>query len=379
MSEKNPLIDSPIAKWFLAIISIIGLAWGFYGNYHTKSPRLLYEIQSRAVLFNRTDALSSVHLYVDSLDVLNSNQNISVFTFKVSNRGSQNMTVLDYDEGAFGIKIIDGIVLKEATIGDASNEHILERYQDLAPNTLVDFVEIPRIALDKGDWYTFSVAILHEYDIPPQFEPIGKIIGQSIIEIVPTSTEKMPFWEQIFYGGIFINLIRAVLYLIIAISLILIILSIAMTISESFDNRKRERVRNQIARNPEIQAFIRDDFISNEDRVIRIADHYYGLGDKRINKLYNNAKKFISNPDNLDKEPYDKYRSIYRDINRLVSLGYLLMGDNAIITVPRESKESVLKVNEVLKKYKYETYKNRFFAEFYDGMDFPNISIEESD
>lgn len=378
MSEKKTFIDSSFAKWFLAIVSVTGLVWGFYGNYHTKAPRLLYEIQSKAVLFNKTEALSSVRLYVDSLDVLSQNQNISIYTIKVSNRGSQNLISSDYDEGAFGIRIVNGEILKEATIGDASNEHLVERYLDLMPSISTSFVEIPRIALDKGDWYTFSFAVLHEYGVDPQFLPTGKIVGQKEIEILSASTEKLPFWEQVFSGGLFLNLIRACVYLTIVIMMVTVILSLSMLVWESYDKRKRERVRNTIASNPEIKAFVRDDFINNEDRIIRIAEHYYGLGDKRLTLLYVKAKSFIFDTTNINNDSYDKYLSIYKDINRLVSSGYLLMDENASITTPRESKESVRKVIEVMKTNRFESFRNLSLAEIYNGIEFQDLDTEDN-
>lgn len=353
MAENVPFIDTPFVKWFLAIVAIAGLGWGVYGHFHTKSPKLVYEIQSRAVIFNKTDVLSSVRLFIDSLDVVRSNQNISVYTFKVGNTGSKSLTSLDYDEGPFGINVSNGEVIKEATVGEASNTHILERYYALSPSSSRSFVEIPHIALDKKDWYSFSFAILHAYDSEPEFETIGKIIGQKEIEILSTYSGKMSFWESVFYGDLFVVSVRIVIYFLILLIISVIICVPVFLLIDFADNKKREKEVSLIATNPGIEGFIRDDFLDKEKReIIPIAWYYYSLGDEKLNELYIKAKEFVCAFNNINDSSFEGYRQIYLDINRLISSRYLLF-DNQVLTIPRTIEESVKLVNNSLPKIDY--------------------------
>lgn len=343
MAENKSFIDSPFAKWILAIFGIVGTVFGFFGYFHIANPKIVYEIQSKAVLFNRTEALSSVRLYVDSLDVLQSNQNISIYTFKVSNKGSSSLTSDHYDDGAFGIKVSNGDIIKEPTVGDASNDHIIERYHDLSPSSTLDFVEIPHIALDKGEWYSFSLAILHTYDSEPTFLPIGKIIGQKELYIA-VSSEELPFWDSVFYGDWFVTSIRAVLYFLILLIVILVLVLVVNPIVEFEHKRKVEKTKTKIAMNSRIPGFVRDDFVSvdvNRRAIINIAWYYYSLGTERLNEYYCNAKQFVLDSNNLGDSEFIKMRQIYLDINRLVAEKYLSIDNNGIIMVPQTLEESV--------------------------------------
>ena len=86
MSEKVSFIDRPYSKWALAIVSILGFGWGLFQTFHTKAPKLKYEIVSQVSLFNKTNELSSVKLLVDTIDVLREDRNISLYVLKNAKR-----------------------------------------------------------------------------------------------------------------------------------------------------------------------------------------------------------------------------------------------------------------------------------------------------
>lgn len=91
MTEKQTIIDSPFAKWFLAGVAVLGFGWGVFQTFHVKTPKLRYEIVSQAKMFNKSDAPATVKLLVDTVDVLRGNQNISFYVIKVQNVGNQNL------------------------------------------------------------------------------------------------------------------------------------------------------------------------------------------------------------------------------------------------------------------------------------------------
>lgn len=369
MSEKRDFFDKPLVKWFERIIAIISVIWGFYAEFHTRAPFLEYEIQSKAVLFNNTEELSSVQLMVDTIDVLKSNQNISIVTIKVSNNGNQSLRTSDYDDGFFGLTISDASILKDVSLSEACNQHIEERYRELSPLTSKYFVDIPKISMDKGDWYTITVALLHDNSTSPVIEPKGKIIGQKRIRLVNASSEKPSFWNQLLYGRWYVHLVRWLLYLVISVIAIFIIGGVGISISESVGKRKREGKKQEIAANPDISSFIRDDYLKNEDTYIRIANHYYNLGESRINNVYAKSKSFISDINNINDDDYDNYRSIYLDISRLIERGYLIIDVQGQISTVRTVKESIQKVIDLLGEDEFKYYRRRFNADFYNRIE----------
>ena len=374
MDENTSFIKSPFAQWFLAITTIVSLAWAIYEHFHIANPKIVYEIQSKAVLFNRTEALSSVRLYVDSLDVSQSNQNISIYTFKVSNKGRASLSNAHYDDGAFGIKVSNGDIIKEPTVGDASNNHIIERYHDISPSSTLDFVEIPHIALDKEDWYSFSLAILHAYDSEPAFQPIGKIIGQKEIEgikNIAVSSEELTFWESVFYGGFFSSLARFVFFFMLFLVVFFVFLIIISLIAEVIKMGILKKKKSIIATNPTIPGFVRDDFIDDHRRrILNVAWYYYSLGPDELNMSYDQAKKVVYDANQLGDKSFLLMRRIYLDIKRLIDEKYLSI-DNSIITVPNTLKESVatiIKVWRLKNFYSPQKFTRLWYRRYMDEM-----------
>ena len=367
------VIDTAFSKWIVAILTALGVVFALFTHFHERAPKLIYEIQSKGILFQKNETLSSVQLIVDTLDVMKSNQNVSFYSFRVRNIGNQNLVTSDYDEGDFGIVVQGGEILKGVSFSEASNEHIGRRYRDISPYTSRDFIEIPRIALDKGDWYSFAVAILHDDNVAPEFSALGKIIGQRNIEIVLASSERKSFWHQVFEGDIIVHMSRFSIYFFILLVFLFIVGSLTSWSIEVVDKRKRERINNVIARQSEILSFVRDDYLNNKSSSILIAEYYYELGDNRVNQLYDKAKLFVYDIKNIEDENYDKYKSIYLDLNRLVSSGYILRDMDGNLTIPREIMNSVHRLMEILESNKLVSFKGQNYSEYFDGIELPIV------
>lgn len=365
--------DSPLFHWISVILTALGVVFGLLGFLHVRAPKLVYEIQSTGILFQKNETLSSVQLIVDTLDVLKSKQNVSFYSFRVRNIGNQNLVTSDYDEGDFGIVVQGGEILKDVSFSEASNEHIGRRYQDLSPHTLRGFMEIPRIALDKGDWYSFTVAILHDDNVVPEFSTLGKIIGQRNIEILKTSSERKSFWHQVLEGDIMVHLSRFTIYFFILLFFMFIVGSLTSWSFDIEDKRKRERIKNEVTKRSDILFFVRDDYLSNETSSIRIAEYYYELGEKRVNQLYDKAKQFVFDITNIEDEHYDKYKSVYKDINRLISSGYILKDLEGNLTIPREIKDSVQRLIEIIESSRLDSFKDWHHSDYFDGIELPIV------
>lgn len=367
--DYRSVIDSAFLKWIIAILTAVGVVFGLFTYYHVRAPKLIYEIQSKGILFQKNETLSSVQLIVDTLDVMKSNQNVSFYSFRVRNIGNQNLVTSDYDEGVFGIVVLGGEILKDVSFSEASNEHIGRRYHDISPYTSQDFIEIPRIALDKGDWYSFAVAILHDDNVAPEFSTLGKIIGQRNIEIVLASSERKSFWHQVFEGDMIVHMSRFTIYFSILLVFLFIVGSLVSWSFEAEDKKKRERIKNVIARQSEILSFVRDDYLNNETSSILIAKYYYELGENRVNQLYDKAKLFVYDITNIEDKNYDKYKSIYIDLNRLISSGYILKDLDGNLTIPREIMYSVNRLVEILELNRLVSFKGQHHLDYFDGIE----------
>lgn len=350
MTEKKSFIDSTPAKWILAIITILSLGWALFQSFHVNNPKLQYEVLSQAKLFNKTEDLSTVRLLVDTVDVLKGNQNISFYVIKVQNVGSQHLRWDDYDEGAFGLIIKDGRVLQDVDFVDASTQHIEDRFFESGISNTECFITIPKITLDRNEWYTISFSIIHSDDAIPSFAPVGKIVGQKQIIITSSSkeTNQMSNREMILLGGMRVNIARAFIFLFIWLVVIVIVGNLVSGISDITNKRKKQKVLEQIIKDSSIPSFVRDDYLKHETMNIYIALNYYGLGNQRLNRAYHNALSFISSVDHIDVNKFNKCVSLNNEINRLVKEGFLLKDETGVITIPEDVMKAAEKIFTIL-------------------------------
>lgn len=339
---------------------MFGIGWGIFQTYHVKNPYLQYEIVSQVELFNKTDDLSKITLLMDTIDVLKDNQNIAYYVIKVQNVGNQHLRADDYDDGAFGIAINNGIIIQEINLVDASTQHISDRYKELQSSFSNCFVNIPRISLDRNDWYSISIAVIHNDDVSPALVPVGKIIGQKEIIVTTTSTdsEHLSFSEKLFSGGIWINVTRAFMFLIIWILMIIVVVTSINNVAEKRESNKDHRIKNEIANDNSISSFIRDDFKKNEGTNISKANYFYKKDINQLNKEYREVCGYTTNPDNKKHISWVIHESYLNDIKSLVDIGYLIKDANGVLSIPALAKESLYKVIDIMKKH------NRSISEY---------------
>lgn len=354
MAEKKNFIDSPLAKWTLAVVALLSLGWGVFQTFHVRNPKLQYEITSQAKLFNKAEDLSAVKLLVDTVDVLRDNQNISSYVIRIQNVGNQNLRWSDYDEGLFGLEVNNGVILQEVDYVEASSPYLKENFKDYHLDNTGNFITIPRISLDRNDWYSVSFSVIHRDELSPSFCPKGKIIGQREILLNTSSIKKtrLSISDTIFGGGILAFIIRLFAFLIIWLFLLVIIVYSISGLSEYFEKRREERVLRTITQDSSLPGFLRDDYLKNKSYNIHLAEHYYSHGDKMLSVFYKKIVEYLSNFENIDSKDFDRYKSIYSEINELIKIGYVHKQEDGGLIIPRDVNVAVEKILTLLKQNK---------------------------
>jgi ABC-type glycerol-3-phosphate transport system permease component len=350
MKDNKSILDTPLAKWIMAIVTILSLGWAIFQTYRIRAPKLQYEIVSQVRLFNKTNDLPKVTLLVDTVDVLKDNQNVSFYVIKVQNVGNQHLRSNDYDEGKFGISIGDGEILRDVNLIEACTQHIANRYNELKPSYTEHYIEIPHIALDRKEWYSISFAVIHTDSISPSLLPVGKIIGQKNLEVrlYSEDVDNMTFSEKLFVGSIWVNVVRALIYLVISIVIIFFVAYAISTISENRENKKEGKIKNAIAQDHSISDFMRDDYMHNFETNISKAQHYYTLNDSRLNDIYQKVEKYILKVGDHNFEDFDMPIRTYQEINSLIKNGYIVKNDDGKLTIPTNARSSLDKILNLL-------------------------------
>ena len=227
-------ILSIVATIVIGVISVVI-------SLHRTQPNLEYNIISSTDLFNSSEPSPYIKVFLgDSIDVQEKHYNITTYSIKVENNGNKGIVNGDYNQGFFGVKIHNGILLDTPTLLSTSSEYI-NKYFTL--DTILDSscVEIPKIILDEDDYYILKIVILHKNDSVTYFEPEGKIAGQKKIELVEQQETTPNFWLSAFAGNWKIQIIRIFAYLIIAIFIIAIIVMVVSKVEDIILSRKIDK------------------------------------------------------------------------------------------------------------------------------------------
>lgn len=344
-------------------VGILGLFVSIYfAVFDEDTPELKYEIISSNNFINNKESASFLRILLnDTLDVQKSHLNISIYNIKVENKGSSHIKYSDYDEGLFGLKIKDGTILESANVSEASTEHLkgLLLQNDCINDSVIKdstFISIPRLSLDKGDYYILHIVLLHSENSIPEFIPEGKIIGQKIIEIESSKeqTNAPNYFYDTFKGDWIMQIIRLVAYTI----LFFVVIYIMVLIEEKINNYKKQKEITLIEKNinslnkslskENFQKIIRDirDYVIDESLL-----SIYEKGDEELSRNYTSSIKNLEAACKQKKYDIINIESAYiNKMRRLIDNGYFILKNNNSIQINKELMYGVKSVFDYLKE-----------------------------
>lgn len=340
-NQKNKLKHSWIA-WFSLFITVIAFAGWCYDHFSDNNPKLTFTIIKKISLINEEADISSFHILLDSIDIRKNNSNISIYSIKVSNDGKQHITNNMYD-GKLRLYLQQGKFINKPIIADYSSPHINSHLLNLSFSN-DSTLNLPFIPLDKNDYFILDLVILHSNDSLPLFDLDGKISGQKKLIVNRKLTNNTSFWEKVYDGGFWINLVRFILFFIFGCNIIIILLFLKEVPSYIRHQRKIKRIR-KITAGHSVSQQVKKDFFVEDDNTLQIMYRLITYSDKKASKEYNKIQKILSSNENGPTTislMTDKQRMILHMTGR----GYWnLSGDKVIIN------------KELQKDFKY-LYKN---------------------
>lgn len=185
---------------------------------------------------NKNVELSSIKIIVDSVDVQQSNANISIVDLLVSNRGKDHLRRDDYDNSKFGLLIQNATLLEKPELVSVSTTYLRNCISEYSFSYDSTFLNIPTLPLDSKDYYKLKLVLLHDNNHSLSFIPYGKIIGQKEILVIDSIDVEESFLSKVLQGSFWIHICRFFGYLMILISISVILI----TISESVSSRKKK-------------------------------------------------------------------------------------------------------------------------------------------
>ena len=344
-TQKITFADKPWIKnsaWAIAVISLIVTVYVSF--FYQKSCKLEYEILSNTSILNKNVELSSIKIIVDSVDVQQSNANISIVELLVSNRGKDHLRRDDYDNSKFGLLIQNATLLEKPELVSASTTYLrncISEYSFSYDNT---FLNIPTLPLDSKDYYKLKLVLLHDNNHSLSFIPYGKIIGQKEILVIDSIDLEESFLSKVLQGSFWIHICRFFGYLMILISISVIII----TISESVSSRKKKKLIKDAYSNKEIDNEVVDDYVKLGWLPLLEIKDYLIMNEKELYRKYQSSLTYISNQHNKRNfEQWDFHMRRADLIRHMLRSGYLKIDESAIVADKKKKKSVNLLVDYI--------------------------------
>ena len=340
--NESKWIDKFPAKMVLAVFTVGGLLLAVYTAFiQKKKPDFQYLIISQTSVYNQTEEVSSINIFVDSIDVQKSNLNVSIFYIKIENAGNADISYGDYDKGLFGIGVTDGSVLAGPYLVTASTPHLEKRFNESVLHIDSSFIQFPCLPLDENDYYIVKIAVLHQNDIIPQFAALGKITGQRDIIIQDIYRDAPSVWATSLAGKWNVQLIRILIYFIIPFISLLLLSLLAILfeknpIGKDVDSVVKKAKREQYS----ILPFVLDDFQERGGYHILKIFEVIDKGDEVINDEYKTSLVYMKSEEKDIQQLHFHYSRL-EFYEELLLMGYFVKGEDGTISVNRDAESSV--------------------------------------
>lgn len=344
-SQKIPFADKPWIKnsaWAIAVISLIVTVYVSF--FYQKSCKLEYEILSNTSILNKNVELSSIKIIVDSVDVQQSNANISIVELLVSNRGKDHLRRDDYDNSKFGLLIQNATLLEKPELVSASTTYLRNCISEYSFSYDSTFLNIPTLPLDSKDYYKLKLVLLHDNNHSLSFIPYGKIIGQKEMLVIDSIDVEESFLAKVLQGSFWIHICRFFGYLMILISISVILI----TISESVSSRKKKKLIKDAYSNKEIDNEVVDDYVKLGWLPLLEIKDYLSMNEKELYRKYQSSLTYISNQNNKRNfEQWDFHMRRADLIRHMLRSGYLKIDESAIVADKKKKKSVNLLVDYI--------------------------------
>lgn len=352
MERDKPIWDSKLGKHIIAVGTILSVligAAGLFMYFKKDVPKLEFIIESESCLINNDEQLPQVRIMVDSVDIMDNDENITIYSLKITNNGSKNISFYDYDNGEIGVRVRNGRIIDVPSLLDASSEYLVNKFKAEFSTPADTLIVLPHSILNIGEYYVLHICLLHQRDISPSFESFGQIVGQKNIGIVNFNSEPSD-WQKALKGSFFVQLHRLFVYGLSLIVLIFIIAALYHWISLLVKYVAQQWFLFTLKKRNSSNHIVVNDYRKNGYRNIGRAYMIREVGTERLTALYKEANDCLNSPANENKE--NRHWKIcgerVRVYNDFAKIGYLIIYYDSKVMFNPKLKEAVAEVHDMI-------------------------------
>ena len=359
------IFENIFSKTAITIISLLGAGVTIFAFLQEKKVELRYEIISNTNVLDFNEEIGKLEVIYDSTNLKKSQENLRIYTVKIINNGHQNLLKEFYDENdPLGLQLSSGRIIEQPEIIQVSNDYLKRNvktkfYDDKKIN-------FSQVILESGEYYVIKLLVLHKTNLIPEIMSYGKIAGQTNIQVVNAIDikEKLSFWEKVYYGNIWVQLLRLVSYFIGSILIIVGLVYLSIFITEK---RNTKRKKKNIAEFKSLETYQ----YSKMDAAI--FDRYKSDGayvfkdiqtlikdENRLNRIYLSKQWRTSQKKKYKDDDYCiKFKDEEYIIPKMIEDG-IIFWDKEKLTINQAMKETLDKFVVFLKKKGESFTKNHF-------------------
>ena len=360
--------DKKPGKSILAIGTIFSFLFGIFGVFmcfKKDVPKLEFIIESESCLFNTEEQLPQIKVLVDSVDILSNDGNISVYSVRIRNNGTKNISLCDYDSSEIGIRILGGKIIDSPTLLEASSDYLANKIKSELVLSVDSVIVIPHTILNIGGGYLLHFCVLHNRNDIPRFETFGQIVGQEKIKIVNSNINNQSNWRKAFNGSFCVQLHRLLFYGLSMLLLLFVVAALFHWISILFKSIAKQMFLLKLKQKNSSNYIVINDFRKNGYTNIEKAYIIRDLDANRLTGLYKEAqecKSFINN-ESEENQHYKICQERIRVFNNLARIGYLFISDDSSVRFNTDLKEAVAALHDYMLKEERENLGLGYFIQ----------------
>lgn len=303
------LFDNLASKTVITLVGLIGAGVTIYAFLQEKNVDLRYEIIANTNVLDFNAEISKLEVTYDSTNLKQTKENLRIFTIKVINNGNQNILKEYYDENdPLGLKLSTGKIIEQPEIIQVSNDYLNRNVK--IENYNYKSINFSQVILESGEYFIVKLLVLHKIDSVPEIISYGKIAGQTKIEVINAidAKKELSFWQSVYYGNIWVQLLRLISYFIVVVLIIVLIVIISEQIDDVRDKKRKKKNIIEFKALKSYQYTRMDDalFDRYEKNGARSFKQMQSLleNEDKLNEIYNKLLE------QLKSKEYRKYRRI---------------------------------------------------------------------
>ena len=200
------------------MILAVGALWGQF--LRDKAPRISAVVIADTNVVDVHESVSQLKILFRDEPVLEKGLNLKVLTLRLANDGPSSILPNHYEPTMpWGLKLSNGRIV-DATVLESNDDYLRSQFAKELDASLKDSrANFPKAIIDPHKFVTIKLTVLYEVASPVELEIIGKIAGidKIIVERSTSGVTEVGFWQSVTTGNVFVHLIRAVMYFVIAI------------------------------------------------------------------------------------------------------------------------------------------------------------------